>query len=466
LLEFLRPFAHAVRVIGPSDPAGSAIHFSAQADGKNADYLKAPISWQAGEWHQVTLAYCADYSVLFLDGGFAAEGAGVSVWPDDKVLAASGFCVGSDAAGASLAQGQFDELYTLDHPCTAQEVAFNYRLMGSAPKLGPISAEEEAARRDAAVKRRAEREAALAEQENNAFMMQSSSNCDTNGPVRLTNIVCTLETNGSATVSFDIHGGVDYELYDIFRTTNLLGSSITNSTWQWLEQGPTCYNYTYTNEPLTQSFYVLGTPLDTDFDGLPDAFEGLVSHTSPLLADTDGDGVPDGDEDATTNGIPDRADYSGFTRAVIYPVVSTATEAGAGGEFNLLLPAPAPTNGTTILLSLGGTAGYESDYLLSTFLGYITNEVVFFAGEYLKRIFVTAVNNTVQQTYPRTVSVSLLSSANYTLDPTPAKVSILDDDLPTVGIFNEDTIAVESAGTVMGLTRFDGHPGGRCAWVF
>ena len=41
-------------------------------------------------------------------------------------------------------------------------------------------------------------------------------------------------------------------------------------------------------------------------------------------------------------------------------------------------------------------ASYESDYLLSTSFGYITNEVVFSAGESLRRIFVTAVDNAVQ----------------------------------------------------------------------
>src|SRR6185503_16096125 len=219
----------------------------------------------------------------------------------------------------------------------------------------------------------------------------------------------------------------------------------------------TCYTYSYTNEPFSQSYYVLGTRDDSDFDGLPDAYEGLVSHSSPLLADTDGDGIPDGDEDTDLNGIPDRADYNGLTRAVIYTVDSTAAEGGGGGEFNILLPSPAPTNGTTIVLNLGGTAGHESDYLLSTFFGYITNEVVFLAGEYQKRIFVTAVDDAVQQTRPRAVQVALVSSANYALDSTPASVSLVDNDLPTLAIFALDGISFEhtnATGVVTNKGRF------------
>ena len=41
-------------------------------------------------------------------------------------------------------------------------------------------------------------------------------------------------------------------------------------------------------------FFVLGLCVDTDGDGLSDAFENLVAHTDPNLADSDEDGLPDG----------------------------------------------------------------------------------------------------------------------------------------------------------------------------
>ena len=54
--------------------------------------------------------------------------------------------------------------------------------------------------------------------------------------------------------------------------------------------------YTLSNVPATTCFLILGTPLDSDGDGLTDAFERLVSKTDPHNADTDGDGISDSDE--------------------------------------------------------------------------------------------------------------------------------------------------------------------------
>jgi alpha-tubulin suppressor-like RCC1 family protein len=115
----------------------------------------------------------------------------------------------------------------------------------------------------------------------------------TNGPVYLTNIVCYFTTNEGWTVGFDIAGGTNGVPYDIFTTTELLGDHITNALWAWQDVGYTCNSYTFTNQPTNQTFYILGTPLDTDGDGLTDAFEQLVSKTLISTNDTDGDGMPD-----------------------------------------------------------------------------------------------------------------------------------------------------------------------------
>ena len=129
------------------DAEGNSIHFSAQAGGLSADCLKAPIAWVAGQWHQVTLIYCEKFSALFVDGELAAEGEGVSVCPEEKALAASGFCLGGDAQGGSLAEGQFDELTTLGHPAGTAEIAANYQWFGPALQLGPVTSAEMEARR-------------------------------------------------------------------------------------------------------------------------------------------------------------------------------------------------------------------------------------------------------------------------------------------------------------------------------
>src|SRR6185437_10005081 len=54
--------------------------------------------------------------------------------------------------------------------------------------------------------------------------------------------------------------------------------------------------YTLTNLPLGTCFLMLGSSQDSDFDGLTDAYERLVSKTDPNNADTDGDGISDSDE--------------------------------------------------------------------------------------------------------------------------------------------------------------------------
>jgi hypothetical protein len=45
---------------------------------------------------------------------------------------------------------------------------------------------------------------------------------------------------------------------------------------------------------LGRHFFRVGTKVDSDGDGLSDAFERLVSQTDPLASDSDGDGLPDG----------------------------------------------------------------------------------------------------------------------------------------------------------------------------
>jgi len=102
-------------------------------------------------------------------------------------------------------------------------------------------------------------------------------------------------TNGVA--NFTIHTP-DTAAYDLFGTTNLSadvpGLNLTN--WVWLlrtDVGQT-NNIILTNLWPDMGFFRLGTMLDSDSDGLTDAYELLVSHTNPQNPDTDGDGLLDG----------------------------------------------------------------------------------------------------------------------------------------------------------------------------
>jgi hypothetical protein len=84
---------------------------------------------------------------------------------------------------------------------------------------------------------------------------------------------------------------------DLFGTTNLAadvpGLNVTN--WAWLDRTTAWQtNISVANLWPDIGFFMLGTMLDSDGDGLTDAYEKLVSHTDPNNPDTDSDGISDG----------------------------------------------------------------------------------------------------------------------------------------------------------------------------
>jgi hypothetical protein len=100
------------------------------------------------------------------------------------------------------------------------------------------------------------------------------------------------------TAGFIIHTPEE-AAYDLFATTNLTltvpGLNATNWVWLWrTEVGET--NFAVVNLWPELGFFRLGTLLDTDADGLTDAYELLCSHTDINDADTDADGMSDYDE--------------------------------------------------------------------------------------------------------------------------------------------------------------------------
>jgi hypothetical protein len=88
--------------------------------------------------------------------------------------------------------------------------------------------------------------------------------------------------------------------YDVYWTTNLglaTAPELSATHWCWLGgtvSGETQISISGLTHP--EGYFRLGTALDTDNDGLPDAYENLSSHTHPgvfNLAFTTGTGVPD-----------------------------------------------------------------------------------------------------------------------------------------------------------------------------
>jgi hypothetical protein len=100
----------------------------------------------------------------------------------------------------------------------------------------------------------------------------------------------------NVTAHLVIHTPDPQGVYDLFMTTNLNpnvpGLNLTN--WVWLlrtEPGDT--NLVVTNLWADEAYFRLGTMLDSDSDGLTDAYEPLVSHTGSSSPDSDSDGLAD-----------------------------------------------------------------------------------------------------------------------------------------------------------------------------
>jgi hypothetical protein len=301
-----------------TDPEGVNVYFGAQTNGAEVVYLAAPIAWTTNHWHLLALTYSATNTALYLDGVLATNGPGVTVWPGPDVLA-DGFFVGSDRTGVAQARGMFDDLVTYDFPLEANSIAMTFGWdsffyyfnpgnfanlisgAGSAPEYTPTAF------------------VAITGTGHLQWMGTNTNGCVSDANIWLTNIVASAAGNGTMDLTFTIAGGSNGVPYDVFANSVLAPASDTERRWTWQGRGYHCNTYALTNLPARTAFLILGHPTDSDFDGLTDAYERLVSKTDPLNADTDGDGMLDGweviqgldalAEDAAQSGRRSNYDY-------------------------------------------------------------------------------------------------------------------------------------------------------------
>jgi hypothetical protein len=99
-------------------------------------------------------------------------------------------------------------------------------------------------------------------------------------------------TNAIMNVTFTIEGGSNNVPYDVF-ANSMLSFGTNGVPWSWMGQGYQWNTYTLTNIPGPTCFLILGTPQDSDGNGLTDAYELLVSKTNPYVDDQDGAGISD-----------------------------------------------------------------------------------------------------------------------------------------------------------------------------
>lgn len=234
------------------DPKGDAIYFSSQGDGQGGDYLKVPIQWKAGEWHQVTLTYSAKATALYLDGELAGQGEGLTHLPGAKVIVEHGLCVGSDSGGENLAQGEFEELTTFAEVVVLKQVALNHQQLLPTVRLGPITPAEDQARRENTKQRAALRLASADE----SFLLPSGEGAMSSLMAGLT-ISIPVFTNQATNLFFTLQNTETDAAYEILWSTNLPATA-----WTSVARGVTNQvNFLVPAPVLTQGFYQASGPL-------------------------------------------------------------------------------------------------------------------------------------------------------------------------------------------------------------
>ncbi len=254
------------------DSGGTNLYFSAQSNGLSGTFVSAPIQWTSNTWHLITLNYSPTGSVLWLDAQQAATGSGVLYWPDANVRT-DGFTLGSDSQGQNLAQGDFENLQTSTGYFSDWYVTNYYWTIASQYPLGPDQGEGSSS-------------PVGYEPTGNGLLGAGEG------------VKLLIELRQGTNVWLTITNGEAGALYDLFGTPTLDGSTLVGSTnWSWLVQGMTNgEERLLTTAGLPYAFYMLGTSVDADGDGVTDAVENLVLKTDAANPDSDGDGLADGYE--------------------------------------------------------------------------------------------------------------------------------------------------------------------------
>ena len=278
------------------DAGGNNLYFSAQTNdlsGSLSNYIAFPVSWTTNVFHFIALTYSATNTALYLDGALATNGPGVTVYPGADVLA-NGFYIGSDYSGIWQAHGLFNSVATFNYPLDSNDVYSIFQWEYPSYEINPYNFAM------------ANLTSAPSSPSTNSitpdvitgagFLQWAGAATPVYGTnvnqVWITNISATAVGDGSVNTTFTIQGGQPGYYYDVF-ATGALTSPLGNGIWSWMGQGTNSGIYTL-NITSGNVFLLLGTPLDTDGDGLTDAYENLVSKTDPNNAYSNLDGILDG----------------------------------------------------------------------------------------------------------------------------------------------------------------------------
>lgn len=191
---------------------GNALVLLDESDTQPVELLRVPIAWESTA-HCIALNFGPSGTALFVDGQWSAQGEGTVAVPPTM----AGLVFGSSWAGNASAEGDLEEINIFGRWLTEQGMGFYYGVYHGQAALGPVSEAEWQERQQAIAKWKSEQSGGF----EMMLLVGGTSQCVTNVPIYITNIVALLDTNvNKTTVTFDIQGGTNsfLNLYDIFTT--------------------------------------------------------------------------------------------------------------------------------------------------------------------------------------------------------------------------------------------------------
>lgn len=277
------------------DDGGNNLYVSAQTNNLSdsvSNYIIFPVSWTTNYFHFIAFTYSPTNTALYLDGGLATNGPGLTVYPGADVLT-NGFWIGSDSNGLNQAHGLFNSLAAYNVPLDGGTILTIFNQQYVNYMMNPFNVVMFSLNSGTSYPSFAEDSYSAISGSGLLQWVTNVNDCvygEDALHVWFTNVTATVAGDGSVNFTFTIEGGQDGFAYDVFAASVLRGP-MTNMLWAWLGQGQHCNTYTV-NIPSRMAFLIMGTPLDTDGDGISDAYEDLISHTDPNEAQNDGYDVP------------------------------------------------------------------------------------------------------------------------------------------------------------------------------
>ena len=277
------------------DPDGANLYFSTQTNDLSSNIstaITAPISWTTNYFHLIALTYSATNTAIYFDGILATNGPPLTNYPGAGVLA-NGFYLGSDSNGLNQAHGLYNNFVTYDAPLDDSTIQQTFSSQYPYYLLNPFNAAMFLFTSATSNPSFNANSYSAITGTGNLMLIGDAAYCITNANsnlVWMASVQTASASNGTMNVAFSIEGGQDGCAYDVF-ATSALQYPIGNAQWIWLGQGYHCKRY-MVNLPSANAFLILGTPIDSDGDGVTDAYENLISHTDPGHAQSDTNSVP------------------------------------------------------------------------------------------------------------------------------------------------------------------------------